>query len=251
MADRDESTWIIVLLAWVAGAVDAIGYIALLHLFTAHMSGNSVAMGAWAGQARWADALRRGFPLPMFVLGIALGAALTEQSIRRARRRLFAPALAVEAILLVGFAAVGSSSTDTGRLDPDRWTFYLVVALLTVAMGLQNGVLRRMSRRAKGLTYVTGVVTSLTEDAVAIAFDVHDRMRTASFTTAAREARGAPALRRAVLSTEILAGYVAGAVLGGATEHAGHFPAISLPLAGLLALIARDIVRPVRGDTVE
>src|SRR5262249_36270733 len=36
-----EKAGVVLLLAWIAGGVDAIGYLVLLHLFTAHMSGNS------------------------------------------------------------------------------------------------------------------------------------------------------------------------------------------------------------------
>jgi uncharacterized membrane protein YoaK (UPF0700 family) len=43
------------------------------------MSGNSVAMAAYAGQGHWAEAARRAFPIPLFVAGVALGASIAEQ----------------------------------------------------------------------------------------------------------------------------------------------------------------------------
>jgi uncharacterized membrane protein YoaK (UPF0700 family) len=84
-----EKAWLAVLLAWVAGFVDAVGYLSLSHLFLAHMSGNSAAMGAYFGQGRWGAAFHRAFPIPMFVLGVAAGAALNEAASRRGVRSLF------------------------------------------------------------------------------------------------------------------------------------------------------------------
>ncbi|MDQ2798914.1 MAG: DUF1275 family protein [Armatimonadota bacterium] len=57
------------LLAWVAGGVDATGFLTLAHLFTAHMSGNSVALAVSAAQGHWMEAARRAFPIPLFVVG--------------------------------------------------------------------------------------------------------------------------------------------------------------------------------------
>ncbi len=65
--------WLILLLAFIGGWVDAYGYLVLVQLFTAHMSGNSIAMTVYAGKADWARAFHRAFPIPLFVLGIFLG----------------------------------------------------------------------------------------------------------------------------------------------------------------------------------
>ena len=78
-----EKAWLALLLAGVAGAVDAVGYLLLLHLFTAHMSGNSVAMGLSIGQTQWQTALLRAIPIPLFVFGVALGTAVIEIAIRQ------------------------------------------------------------------------------------------------------------------------------------------------------------------------
>lgn len=125
-----EQAWVAILLAWIGGAVDAIGYVALFHLFTAHMSGNSVAMGAHLGREEWPEAFRRMFPIPVFVLGCALGGIVTELAGRRGARSVFAPALVLEASLLVAFMICGSTDFSDGavRANP-AWKFYLLAAL--------------------------------------------------------------------------------------------------------------------------
>jgi uncharacterized membrane protein YoaK (UPF0700 family) len=92
--DRDCS-WVAFLLAWTAGAVDAIGYLVLYHEFTAHMSGNTVAMGAQLGEGNFGEAAHRLIPIPLLVLGIALGATLIEIAIRRDVRRTFSLMIAL------------------------------------------------------------------------------------------------------------------------------------------------------------
>ena len=76
----------------VGGFVDAVGYLVLFNLFTAHMSGNSVAMTVHAGEGNWAAALYRGFPIPLFLAGVVVGALLSEAPFRRGMRSTFAPA---------------------------------------------------------------------------------------------------------------------------------------------------------------
>src|SRR5690349_6360434 len=80
--EDQEKVWLAVSLAWVAGFVDAVGYVSLFRLFIAHMSGNSAAMGAHFGQGEWGEAFYRAFPIPVFVLGVIAGAALHEAASR-------------------------------------------------------------------------------------------------------------------------------------------------------------------------
>ncbi len=56
--------WPAVLLAWVAGFVDSLGYLALAKVFTAHMSGNSAAVGAELGAGNWHEAMVKGLAIP-------------------------------------------------------------------------------------------------------------------------------------------------------------------------------------------
>lgn len=60
------------ILAWMAGFVDATGFITLSHVFTSHMSGNTVAAAAHFGASQWQSIWHRVVPIPMFVMLKAL-----------------------------------------------------------------------------------------------------------------------------------------------------------------------------------
>lgn len=109
MRSEREKAWLAPVLSAVAGAVDAVGYLTLLHVFTAHMSGNSDAFGAELGRGNWTEVLRRGFPIPVFVLGVALGVLLIEIASRRGIRSTAALLLSIEGALLVAFVGLGGT----------------------------------------------------------------------------------------------------------------------------------------------
>lgn len=240
--------WIATLLAWAAGAVDAIGYLTLFHLFTAHMSGNSVAMGAHLGQQQWSEAFRRMFPVPVFILGVAIGGVVTELAGRRGLRSVFAPALALEAVLLAIFMLGGSVDFSGGaiRAGP-AWRFYALAGLPAAAMGLQSATLRRVGGQAVRTVYITGLLTNLTEDGVAFLFRFSDRARGARSrpTNKTLHVLPKPSARRMALLSAIYGGYLCGAVLGSYMELRWALFSLLLPLCGLALVIGCDLIRPI------
>src|SRR5262249_50468867 len=125
-----EKAWLALVLALTAGCVDAVGYLVLWKVFTAHMSGNSVSAAVHAGAGKGAEAFHRAFPIPLFVLGVALGAALSETLARKGHRRIFAVAVLLEAALLLVFLLWGAPLLrDGGIPEEPPWRFYALVAL--------------------------------------------------------------------------------------------------------------------------
>ena len=240
-----------VLLAWVAGGVDAAGYLTLFHLFTAHMSGNSVGMGAAIGREDWTEALTRMTPIPFFLAGVAIGTLLVELARRRGVRSTFALVLSFEAMLLAAFMGFGGTLLRRGTLTVEiaaAWQFYVVVALPVLAMGLQSATLRRVGGRAVRTTFVTGMLTNMTEDAVRYLFWLRDHVHGRSRRHAGRVLRVSarqPTLARVVLSSAIWGGYIVGAILDGGAQLSWHLGALVLPLAGLAGIIGIDLVRPI------
>jgi uncharacterized membrane protein YoaK (UPF0700 family) len=226
-----------VLLAWVAGGVDAVGYLTLAHVFTAHMSGNSVGFGAALGQVRWDTVLQRGVPIAVFVVGIVAGTVIGEASDARGVRHPAVPVFGVEAALLAAFWLLGSPLLRDDEIAAGAaWQFYGLVALLTLAMGLQSATLRRVGRHGVHTTYVTGILTSLGE---AIGQAV---LRPRGRTPAADSAD--PPAQRIRLYGSIWGGYLVGAILGGALLAPVGLAALALPLTGLAIAIVHDLRHP-------
>jgi uncharacterized membrane protein YoaK (UPF0700 family) len=170
-----EKAWLALILALTAGCVDAVGYVVLWKVFTAHMSGNSVSAAVHTGEGKSAEAFHRASPIPLFVLGVALGAALSEFLARKGHRRIFAVAVALEASLLLVFLLWGGPLLRDGGIPEDvPWRFYALVALPTLAMGVQNATLRRVGGATVRTTYISGMLTNFAEQTVQYLFWLRD-----------------------------------------------------------------------------
>jgi len=237
------------LLAAVAGSVDAIGYLTLFQLFIAHMSGNTVRVGIFIGQRDWTSMFQRAFPIPMLVLGVMAGGLLTEVGLRRGFRATLSAILLLECLLLAVFAVYASTVVVLGQVPPsDGWRFYLAVALPAFALGLQNAALRRVGGHTVRTTFVTGMLTDLAEAAVAYAVWLHDQRRCTPnlrLSTLVRRSGQDESFHRFVLYTSIWLMYVAGAVAGTLAKASFGLAGLALPIA-LLALVSLwNAYRPV------
>jgi uncharacterized membrane protein YoaK (UPF0700 family) len=238
------------LLAWIAGGVDAIGYLTLLRLFTAHQSGNSVAMGAYFGQRNWGEALHRAFPIPLFVLGVMLGATLSDAAIRRRARSVFLAALSLELLLLVIYMLCGGAMMRDGEIQRHSFVgYYALVALLPLAMGLQSTMLLRLGGRVKvRMVFVTGILTDFAEEIIASVFALRDEWKRRSLThnqTLWRAVWRQESMRRAMLYGAIWLAYVCGAIICGFGEAHWKLWALLFPITGLCFVIAHHLLRPL------
>ncbi len=253
VASRARRIWdkvrLTVVLALVGGCVDAVGYLVLFQMFTAHMSGNSIALTVYLGQGQWDTALRRGFPIPLFVAGVGLGAALSEGLIRSGFRSTFAAALGLESLLLLVFLLGGSTAFQDGRISPDpAWRFYLLAALPALAMGLQSAALRRAGGALVYTTFITGMLTSFAEEAVQFLF---------WFVGHARGPRRKPlhlllrlslrqgSFHRMLLRLAIWLAYVAGGIAGTVAELRGGLLFLLAPALALACIAVADLLRPI------
>lgn len=132
-----------VVLAGVAGYVDAIGFLKLGGFFVSFMSGNSTRLGVALATANWAAATTVLTLVGSFVAGVVLG-ALTARAFGENRR---SPVLALEATLLAAGAGLLAFGFDTAG-----------VTAVAMAMGAENAVFQRNGDVAVGLTYMTGAL---------------------------------------------------------------------------------------------
>ncbi|WP_036302096.1 YoaK family protein [Methylobacterium sp. 77] len=147
-------------LAFVAGFVDAAAFIALTGLFTAHVTGNFVLIGAELISTS-TGVLAKLLALPTFILAVA-ATRLIALALERRGSSPLRPLLALEAAVLFAFAIVGAAMSPLGSPDGAR---AIGVGMLGVAaMGIQNGIGRLVIGHLAATTVMTVNVTQAVID---------------------------------------------------------------------------------------
>ncbi|WP_028475717.1 YoaK family protein [Nevskia ramosa] len=151
------------LLSFVAGYVDTVGFIALFGLFTAHVTGNFVLIGASLVQPAHAGVLAKLLALPVFIAAVAMTTAFVRRRERRQRRSL-TPVLWAQIVLLGGFLVVALLAAPIIHADAPG---AVIAGLLGVAaMGVQNAASRLIFTSLSPTTVMTGNVTQVVIDSV-------------------------------------------------------------------------------------
>jgi uncharacterized membrane protein YoaK (UPF0700 family) len=150
---------LLLLLAWVAGGVDAISYLSLGGVFTANMTGNTVLLGVALGQLERQAAVQSSLAMVGFLVGVALGARTASRGRHHAVwPPAFTISLGLEGVLLAILAVVWHLVGDPA-VNPMARAGLIVLAAL--AMGLQSAVARRINISGIATTYITGTLTNL------------------------------------------------------------------------------------------
>lgn len=142
-------------MAFVAGAVNAGGFLAVQH-YTSHMTGVLSMMADMAALKDFEAMLYATGMLFCFVAGAFVSTHLISYGKRHRWRGRYALAMGVEALLLLVFGYAGS------RLEAREY-FYTdaAVALLCFIMGLHNAVTTNISGAAVRTTHMTGTMTDI------------------------------------------------------------------------------------------
>lgn len=238
-------------LAGVAGFIDAVGFITLRGLFVAHMSGNSVKFAVYAGRGTLGAAAPAGIAVVLFVAGVALGTVAAELAARRRLRSIAAVVLVVQAALIAAFMGYGSTVIGGETVRGHSLSgFYVLAALAVLSMGMQTSALRQLGGRTISTTYVTGVITSFTQEATNYVFWLHDRGRRDEQHSFLSRVLGLGSRRdsrnRVLLLGAVWLTYAGGGVLGSLLDRDVELWALVVPLAVLLVVIAVDLRRPLQ-----
>ena len=150
------------LLSFNGGFVDTAGFLGLQGLFTAHVTGNFVTLGA-ALVLGSHGIIGKVIALPVFILAVAL-ARLTGAALRARRKPVLPVLLAVKVCLLLCFFVLAVTFGPFANADSP-------IALLTgcaaiAAMAVQNAVQRVHLGALPPTTLMTGSTTQVTIDAV-------------------------------------------------------------------------------------
>jgi len=143
--------WVLIgggVLAFIAGMVNAIGFLGFRHMAVTHMTGTTSLFGIAVAQGDGGEMLHLGGLLLSFVAGCTLSGFVIGDGVLRLGRR-YGVALAIESILL--FAAVPLLHE---RSDYGLW-------LASAACGLQNAMAGTFSGAVVRTSHVSGIVTDL------------------------------------------------------------------------------------------
>jgi uncharacterized membrane protein YoaK (UPF0700 family) len=206
-------------LSVIAGSVDAISFLGLGGLFTAHVTGNLVILAAHlvsGGEAPVAPMLS----VPVFIVALGLTRLLAGalEGIRFASLR---PLLLLQFMLLGGFLVLCTSAGP--RIDPDA-TKAIVAGMLGVsAMAVQNALVQISLKGAPSTAVMTTNITRFTMDVgeVVLGRNPADLAK----------ARG-----RAMQTWPAIVGFCVGCGLGAVCEATIGLRALALPTG--LALLA-------------
>jgi len=205
-------------LAFVAGAINAGGYLAVRE-YTSHMTGivSSAADHLALGETDLVLAALAA--LLSFVLGAACTAILVNYIRRCGLHSGYALPLLLEATLLLVFGVLGARLAGI-----DAFFIPLTVMLLCFIMGLQNAVITKVSQAEIRTTHMTGIVTDIGIELPKVAAN-----------------RG-----RLALMASLLGAFCVGGVLGAfGFRHLGYLSTV--PLAALLCVLA---IVPVVDDAL-
>lgn len=219
-------------MAFVAGAVNAGGFLAVSH-YTSHMTGVVSAMADELALGDIATALTALAMMLSFLGGALVCSLLVSFGQRRRMRSRYALTLAMEALLLLAFGVMGN------RLQQElQVTLPITVMLLCFIMGMHNAVTSIISGAAVRTTHLTGTVTDIGIELGRLAYvNVHQRH--------GRE-RILANRQKLTLFLLILASFLAGGVVGAlGFRHIGF--KVTVPLAAFLCfLAARPLILEVR-----
>jgi uncharacterized membrane protein YoaK (UPF0700 family) len=216
-------------LSIIAGSVDAIGFLGLGGLFTAHVTGNLVILAAHLVSGSGAPVAPM-LSVPMFV--VALG--LTRLLAGALERMGFAsprPLLLLQFLLLVGFLGLCISAGP--RIDADAPIAVFAGMLGVSAMAVQNALVQISLKGAPSTAVMTTNITRFMMDVGDVMFG-------------RRPADVAKARDRAMRTWPTIVGFAVGCGLGATCEAAIGLKSLALP-AGL-ALLAVAMSANFEGD---
>jgi uncharacterized membrane protein YoaK (UPF0700 family) len=228
VSGRPRDAGLAVLLAAVAGFVDAAGYLLLHGLFVAHITGNTDRFGQALGRGSLAAAAPIGLAVLEWTASIAAATLALEVATRRELRSPAATALALEAALVAALMSWQGAG------------FYVREVLAVSAMGTQTAAVAKWGRQTIRTTYLSGMLTRLAQNAANLLAPTakagHSYLR---------DTLGLDDRRRSALMTVLYVllwiGFAAGGAFGAWATLRWRLWGLGFPLGGLVVALALEL----------
>ncbi len=200
---------VLVSMTLVTGLVDAFSYLVLGHVFVANMTGNIVFLAFALAGAPGFSITASLAALAAFALGALLGGRLAARH-RDHRARLHRSAAAAQAVFVAAAVILAIASGGV----PAAGYRYMLIAVLGVAMGIQNAAARTIAVPDLTTTVLTLTITGIAADSTLAG------------------GSGSRIGRRLVPVISMLGGALLGAVL---IRHAHAYDPLAVALATVIA----------------
>ena len=203
-------------MTFVTGLVDAYSYLVLGHVFVANMTGNVVFLGFALAGAKGFSIAASAAAMALFSAGALVGGSIARR-VPTDRGRLFSVATVIQVLLVA--VAVALSWLGGSHVASDYR--YGLIAMLSLAMGLQNATARKLAVPDLTTTVLTLTMTGLVAD------------------SALAGGTGSKAGRRLVAVSAMFLGALVGALW---VVHSHAAISLSLALAVLSAIAATTLI---------
>jgi uncharacterized membrane protein YoaK (UPF0700 family) len=225
-------------LAWVAGYTNAIAF-GVCGVAVSHVTGHATGLGRDAVLGQWSLVSLLAALLGAFVVGAFFSGLATELARLRGLSSIYIAPAALEIVLLLAFA-VGVELHDPAELahGAGLWTLGVVASM---AMGVQNAAITRISSGVVRTTHLTGILTDLGHESAQLALF----RRVVGPSTQRQPTRGGPSAGRLLLLASIFGAFVLGAAAAAVAFQ--WMPRLSMlpPVALLAWIIVQDARRPI------
>lgn len=212
-------------LAFLAAYVDTLGFIALFGLFTAHVTGNFILIGAALADSSQMSILLKFLAFPAFILGVAV-ARLLIAAIQRRQGRALAWSLLLQLLLLLGFMVSGMAAAPV-QSPTAAWV--MAAGLLgTASMGVHSAISRLLLAHLAPTSLMTGNVTQ-------VVIDLVDMLRGAA---------DAGTTERCIKFVWPVLSFGAGAIAAAFAYHVIGFAGLLMPVLILVALVLWEFSQP-------
>jgi uncharacterized membrane protein YoaK (UPF0700 family) len=236
--------WLALLLAAVAGSVDAVAITLLARIATNYMSGNSVSTVTSIVLRDPRGLLPALLPIPMFALGVFVASTTIEIGVRRNSSAPLSIILAFEATLIATAMLIGGRHTLTGSPFDDP-VLYVIASLAAISMGMQNTTLRDSGGRLILTTFLTGSFIFAMEEIAASVFQLVSPIRNSVDAKLSPIAHWKPNIDRLRLYGGMYCAYLAGAAATVLIGQRLYFWAWILPISALIVALAWNIRHPL------
>ncbi len=235
-----------VTLAWIAGYTNILTVLTC-GTVSSHISGTTSNLGREVVEGKWGLAAFAFVILISFFLGAFISGLATETGRRRGWESIYVLPMLMEAALLFVFG-LGLEMMGGDFGGSNGWIFFMTAAA-SMAMGVQNATITRISNGVIRTTHVTGVITDLGLEAAHTWFWFRDRQKRQSLALSSvrvvKNLHRSPGAKRLVLLIAIWGLFALGSAMGTLAYLFVDRYSMVPPVLLLGWIVLMDLIRPI------